>query len=57
MERALETFKLWLLNADIEALEKADPVKLAKRYPPIGSADMAQMIDVRLRSQRKKAGR
>jgi hypothetical protein len=57
MERAIEAFKLWLLNASIEALEAADAAALAKKYPPIEEWDIAQMIDVRLRSQKRKAGR
>lgn len=55
MERALESFKLWLLNATLDALDKAKPAALAVKYPPITAPDIAQMIEVRAAGQRKKA--
>lgn len=54
-EKAIERFKFWLLAASIEDLEAADPGALAEKYPPLEAADLRQMIEVRIRGQRKKA--
>jgi hypothetical protein len=50
--KALDVFKFWLLaesrtRADLDA---ADPVELAKLYPPLEPDDLELMIRVRKRS-------
>lgn len=56
-DRALRPFLHWLLAASIKTLEAADAKALARKYPPIEEWDIAQMIEVHLAAERRKARR
>lgn len=57
MERALERFQHWFLSASAEDIAAAKPAALATKYPPIEASDIAQMMEVRLATLRRKAAR
>lgn len=44
LERVFDLINDWVFSAELEALKAADPVKLAKRWPPIHPDDLAEMI-------------